>query len=261
MKISAYQHQNNYISQKRVNFKSHPDLALLKKKYPEQYNVSCYFRHGIFALPADEYKRIITSIDDIFKSLSNKKTMLIAGVGDSQEPFSHLAAIKSITKKPLDEVVDLYIVDIKDKPGDDILFQQSYYDGIDSPPFAKDSFVATNKYRKLFGLEPKYRVKDEIYEYLKKTYSNPQKSKWGTRVQDAMKEYPNEKFNIISINNVLTYIDNINIIESTLKNIVRTMKPKGVFFTDTFETTKDTLLSTKKVDWLDHGIFTKREKG
>ena len=241
-----------------MNFKAHPDLALLKKKYPEEYNVSCYFRHGIFALPGDEYKRIIMTLDNLFKSSTGKKTMLIGGIGDSQEPFSQLAVIKSLTKKPLDEVLDLYIVDIKDKPDDKLLFKQSYYDGLTSPLFAKDSFTETKKYRKLLGLEPKYRVNDEIYDYLKTTYSNPQKSRWETRIQDAMEEYPNDKFDITSINNVLTYIGDKNIIVTTLKNIVRTMKPKGVFFTDTFQTTRDTLLDTQETNWLYHGIFEKK---
>ena len=241
-----------------MSFKAHPDLALLKNKYPEQYNVSCYFRHSIFALPGNEYKRIIKTLYDVFKSSPEKKSMLIGGIGDSQEPFSLLAVIKNITKKPLDEVLDLHIVDIKDKPDSKLLFQQSYYDGLHAPLFAKNSFIETKKYRKLFGLEPKYRVDDEIYDYLKKTYDDAQKSKWETRIQDAVKEYPNEKFNIVSINNVLQYIDNLSIIKTTLKNVVRTMKPKGVFFTDTFESTKDTLINTKETDWLYYGIFAKK---
>lgn len=258
MRISAYQQQNTYTPKKNVNFKAHPDFFILKNKYPDKYNVSCYFRHSIFAVSGEDYKDVFRALRKVFLGNFSKKKMLIAGIGDSQESFSHLASIKSITRKPLKDVVDLYIVDIKDKPDDKLLFKQSFYDGDKPLPFAKDSFIATKKYRKLFGLQPKYRVDDEIYEYLRETYSNPQKSKWETRIQDAMQEYPNENFDIISINNVLQYIPSQATVKSTLEDVVRTEKSGGVFITDTFESTRNILLDTDKMDWFSHGIYSKK---
>ena len=258
LRISAYQQQTCYTPKKNVNFKAHPDFFILKNKYPDKYNVSCYFRHGIFAVPGEEYKDVFRALRKVFLGNFSKKKMLIGGIGDSQESFSHLASIKSITGKPLKDVVDLYVVDIKDKPDDKLLFKQSFYDGEGALPFAKDSFIATKKYRKLFGMQPKFRVDDEIYEYLRETYSNPQKSKWETRIQDAMKEYPDENFDIISINNVLQYIPSQATVKSTLSDVVRVEKSGGVFITDSFESTRNILLDTNKMDWFSHGIYSKK---
>lgn len=263
MKIAPYIPSYNYTPQKKVNFEAHPDEALLKDKYPNHYNVSCYFRHGngVYALPADEYKHIVEHFEEIFSDTQAKKKMLIGGVADSQEPFSYLATIKSVTQEPLDEVLDLNIVDIKDKPDDKLLFRQSFYSGAGKPLFSKDSFLETRKYRKLFGLNPKYRVDNDIYNYLKTTYSNPENSKWETRIQDAVEEYPNENFDIISINNVIQYIADKEAAKSTLQNVVRILKPGGIFITDSFDTTREVLLETEQMECLSSGIYRKKSSG
>ena len=93
--------------------------------------------------------------------------MLIAGIGNSQEPFSHLAVIKNITQKPLKDILDLHIIDLQNKPNSIKLYIQSFYDRKCAPVYAPDSFTETQKYRKYLGLNPKYRVNDEIFEYLK----------------------------------------------------------------------------------------------
>ena len=47
--------------------------------------------------------------------------MLIAGIASSQEPFSYLTTIKTIIKdKPIENVLDLHIIDLQSKPDDDL---------------------------------------------------------------------------------------------------------------------------------------------
>lgn len=107
-------------------------------------------------------------------------------------------------------------------------------------------------------MNPKYKVNKDIFKYLKTTYSNPDKSQWETRIQDAVSKFPDKKFDVISINNVLQYIEDKRVVVDTLKNIVRILKPKGLFITDTFESTRNVLMDTNKTDWLYHGIYRKK---
>jgi len=166
MKVVSVQ-TYNYAIRKQPNFNAHPDLRILKKNYPEQYLLSSWFRHGLSVFNAEDYQNVIECLDSL--DWSSKNRMLIAGIGNSQEPFSDLAVIKDITKKPLEEVLDLHIIDLQNKPNSIKLYLQSFYDRKRAPFYASDSFVETQEYRKFFGLSPKYRVKDEILEYLKST--------------------------------------------------------------------------------------------
>ena len=79
-----------------------------------------------------------------------------------------------------------------------------------------------------------WRVNDEIFDFLEKTYNNSQKSKWDSRIQDVIQTYPDNQFDIISANNVLPYIMGTEI-PQTVKNIVRVLKPNGYFITDLYE--------------------------
>ena len=79
----------------------------------------------------------------------------------------HRQLIKNISKKPLKDVLDLHIVDLQDKPNKIKLYCQSFYDREKTPIYAFDSFVETQKYRKILGLNPKYRVNNEIFDFLK----------------------------------------------------------------------------------------------
>ena len=81
----------------------------------------------------------------------------------------------------------------------------------------------------------RWRVKDEIFEFLEKTYNNLQKSKWDSRVQETILDYPDNKFDIISANNVLPYIVSKKELAETVKNIVRTLRPNGYLITDPYE--------------------------
>lgn len=68
--------------------------------------------------------------------------------------------------------------------------------------------------------------------YLYHTYNNKQKSLWSVRIQDVIELYPTEKFDVVSINNVLVYIDNDDEYFKTLKNLHRIIKPGGTIITD-----------------------------
>ena len=245
---------HNYINRKHPIFNSHPDLKILKSNYPEQYKRSCWFRHGLLTFAADDYIKVIKCLESV--DWSSKKRMLIAGIGDSQEPFSHLAVIKNITKKPLKESLDLHIIDLQDKPSGIKLYMQSFYDRKRAPLYAKESFIETQKFRKIFGFNPKYRADDEIFEYIKSTYNNPDKSKWETPVQQALQNYSEQSFDIISINNVFCYVKS-ELVQPLINNIDRILKPNGVVITDPSKSVCDTFLGTKNFEQLDFGIFRK----
>ena len=103
-----------------------------------------------------------------------KQKMLIAGVGESQEPFSYLATIKSLCPdKKLTEVLDLKTVDLQSKPSSQQLFSDSYFEYRYQPDYAQSSFVTdirpSIKYPSIYSY---YRVNDEIFNFLDDTYKN-----------------------------------------------------------------------------------------
>ena len=81
----------------------------------------------------------------------------------------------------------------------------------------------------------RWRVNDEVFNFVEQTYNNPQKSKWESRIQETILDYPDNKFDIISANNVLPYIISKKESAQTVKNIVRALKPNGYFITDPYE--------------------------
>ena len=83
----------------------------------------------------------------------------------------------------------------------------------------------------------RWRVNDEVFEFLEKTYDNPQKSNWDSRIQDIIQTYPDNKFDIISANNVIPYITALSRSEAalTIKHMIRTLKPNGYIITDPYK--------------------------
>lgn len=234
--IKVINNVNN--KQYTFTFKAHPDFY----KLSELYNIkaSSYFRRGLrYGTPDDKFSDIIKVFTEIFTNKIKKaKTMLIAGIADSQEPFSYLAVIKEMLgKKPIKKALDLHTIDLQSKPEPDKLFEDSFLDDPFEPLFAKDSFVKDEIQN--YGFNTKtyrsYRVKNEIFKYLNKTYNNPEKSLWDTRLQDGIRYFPNESLDIISINNTLMYIDNPEEVQSVLNNVLRTLKPGGYFITDPYK--------------------------
>ncbi len=257
----------NYIDTKqshygKIGFKAHPDFSRLKQHY--NVTASSYFRRGMrYGIPDEKFADIVRVFSDIFTGKIKKvKNMLIAGIADSQEPFSYLAVIQNILgKKSLDKAVDLHIIDLQSKPDEVKLFGDSFLDDPFEPLFAKDSFVKDEVW--VYGFKDKtyrsYRVKDEIYNYLNKTYNNPKKSIWDARVQDAIKEFPDESLDVVSINNTFMYIEDSEELQATLDNVFRTLKKGGYFITDPYK--NNSFEASKIFDNMDDiymGIYKKK---
>ena len=226
---------NTYVPAKRKapSFKAHPDFYELKRCY--NVTASSWFRRGVdYKTPFKQYMNVVTTLSSVFYSFPNEPLkMLIAGIGNSQEPFSHCATIKRLlNQRDVTDAVDLYIVDLQSKPSDEKLKTDSFYDEPDPPnSLVTQSFIEdTTDYGQKPGL--KYRVKDDIYELVRSTYNNPQKSKWNTRIQEAIKTYDDESFRVISSNNTLPYIYDFDDILETVRQMCRCLKKGGYLILD-----------------------------
>lgn len=226
---SIYSYNN-----RQVTFKAHPDFDKLSKDY--EIKASSYFRRGTaYGSESEEYIDIVEVFEDLFANNTIPKTMLIAGIGDSQEPFSYLATIKQIIKdRKLKDSLDLRIVDLQSKPTTNKLFENSFFDHTWKPEYARDSFVIDKDNCGRF-YSCHYRVNDEIFNFLNTTYKDKYKSHWDTRVQEDIKNYQSCSFDVISMNNIIPYIIDKGQIEETLKNIHRIIKPNGIFITDPYK--------------------------
>ena len=244
-------------------FTAHPDF------YKFNSTQSCYFRRGVVALANNKgYANIENLFCEIFqKNIKEPIKMLIIGIGNSQEVFSYLASIKGIIRnKQLSKYVDLYTVDLQSKPKYDKLRLDSFpdlYEYESFPLYAGKSFVKDNKYIRpepaLDNLSPAqhyiymrnkllkndvsdviidkktdYRVNDEILDFVNSVYNNSEKSKWDSRIQEVIVNYPNEKFDIISANNVFGYLSDKDYY-LTIKHINRVLKTKRHFISDPYE--------------------------
>ena len=232
MKISFINY-NIKNSSKNTSFKAHKDFYRLAKDY--DILASNYFRRGrMYGAASNKYPDVINSLKGIFTSNNEQKNILIGGVGRSQEPFSMLAVIKHlINQEPIADKVELNTIDLQSRPTDKTLFKYSYVDDLE-PKYVKDSFVRDEGEKYGFATWMHYRVKNDIYEFLKKTYKNNNKSHWDARIQEVVKDLPNESFDIISVNNTLGYIKDEPIILDTIKHLIRTLKSGGIFITDPF---------------------------
>ena len=223
---------------KNPKFKAHPDFNRLSERY--NLTASTYFRRGLgYGGPDRGFVDIIkTFIENFGEKIVEPKKMLIAGIGNSQEPFSYLAVIKDLFQnKNLNEILDLHTVDLQSKPKDEKLKLDSFLDfgNCAGPEYAKSSFLEDDalKYGGLYF--QKHRVIDEIFNYLKSVYENKNKALWEKRLQESIKDYPNKYFDIVSINNTIPYIEKRCEIEDTLRNVVRVMKDNGIFITDPYK--------------------------
>ena len=248
-KIPYYKSQ----SKPAVNFTAHPDF------YKYNSTQSCFFRRGAVVLASKGYYDIYKTFNTIFGEGGDiLRNMLIIGIGNSQETFSHCAAIKSILKgRKLNKNLDLYVVDLQSKPDGRTLFENSFYDAIYEdnikPLYAIDSFVKDRKrprneqdcnviepileyINNMPKVEPLYyRANDEILNFVSEAYNNPHKSKWDSRIQEAILGYPDNAFKIVSANNVLPYIIPDNEKIQTIRHIKRILMPGGYFITDPYD--------------------------
>ena len=84
---------NNTKTYRPITFKAHPDFEKLVRNY--DVTASSFFRRGpYYGSTSEEFVDVEKILSSIFQSLGEPKTMLIAGIGDSQEPFSYLAVLK-----------------------------------------------------------------------------------------------------------------------------------------------------------------------
>lgn len=256
---------NKQASNKNINFEHHSDFAKLNDKYPVMVTVSSYFRRGgKYGMPSSDFSDIMHSLKLFFNkkmdiSSDDRVQMLIGGIGNSQEPFSILAAIKYLIKeKKLKHVLDLYTVDLQSKPTRNTLFKQSFYDYVGMPAFVPSSFIEEDG--RYYGLESwkKYRVNNDVFQYLLDVYNDPEKAQWESRLQEVIPKYRKNKFDIICVNNTLGYIEDKNLRIKTVKNIEKALKPGGVFITDTYSDYSD-IFSPENADEIYKGIYQKRK--
>lgn len=254
---------NNYNSSFgiRSTYVPNPDYLRLKSRC-KNLLASCYFRRGQWYDFAnkDLFKQVVDIFQKVFEETKRPKGMLIVGVADSQEPFSYLAVINEIAKKQnkrLEDIIDLHTVDLQRKPWDIKIRKDSFFDAGCKPPFAESSFYYDRDWHGK-SIMYHWRVKKHICDYLENTYNNPQKSKWDTRIQDVANSYNNESLDIISINNVLGYIDTAEAEILTLKQLIDKLKKGGFLITDPLN--KDVLYRNgiSNIEEIGFGIYQKK---
>lgn len=239
-----------------LSFKAHPEFTALNRGY--NVTASSFFRHSqYYGSPDVEFNDVKNVLTSAFQQKSkNPKKILIAGIGNSQEPFSFLAVIhKILGKTPLKKGVDMYFVDLQSQPSKETLFKHSFYDSQGTPAFVPESFVEDKRYNLVSSFI--YRVKDEIYKYLWKTYSDSNKSLWETKIQDAIKSFPEGAFDIISMNNILGYIAKSQDRNDVLQNACRCLKKDGILITDPYKNYLDTYSGLQGMHQCAEGIFKK----
>jgi len=227
-----------------VSFGAHPDYYKLQEMYYGGVLTSNYFRRGSnYGKPSANFADVVSTLSKLYKEKPKQKA-LIVGVGKCQEPFSMLAVIKDLNRdRKLKDVIDLSCVDMQSKIPRRKSFLYSFYDTpVYKPKYAPDSFVwngspfICNDYR--------YRVKDEILGFLRKTFSDKQKTQWNTRIQDVIQNFETDSFDFVSMNNVLVYISDRSEKAHVVENLERIVKPGGIIITDTCV---DTLQNCKKL--------------
>ncbi|MBQ7126899.1 hypothetical protein IJO12_07425 [bacterium] len=272
-KIGLIRQNNIYYQDKKdkhkpPRFQAHPDFDKLAKYF--NITASSYFRRGPFyGEPSAEYVDVVKIFDKIFKNPGNfPKKMLIVGIGNSQEPFSYLATIQDVRQDVnLNKILDLHIVDLQSKPKRQKLFYDSYYGYNKKPPYAQSSFVFDKTTYTVETSDSKYptyektccyRVNNDIFDYLNTTYENPKKSLWDTRIQDAVKNYEDEGFDIISMNNTLYYIYNKFELDTTVENIYRILKKDAILISDPYYADNDGFNSEDLFKKIGYGIYMKK---
>ena len=121
--------------------------------------------------------------------------------------------------------------------------------------------IITSYDRKPIFIENGYRVNNSIFNYLYHTYNNKQKALWAKRLQDEIVSYPTESFDVVSVNNVIDYINDDEEYYKTLKNLHRIIKPNGYIITDLeFLDEYATVNDRNDFKQIGYGIFQKTNK-
>lgn len=256
------QHSQNNKKQTSISFGDHLDLLRLKYHFPK-VTESCFFRRGAnFKAPSNDFEHVVKVLKTVFSTGKEyPKKMLIAGIGNSKEPFSYLAIINSLfPQKPLNELIDMYTVDLQSLPNCRTLFKNSIYNSKEPISYGKQSFITDEKHNIESNI-PINRVANPIYYYLLRVYNNFQKSKWETPIQTAIKTYDDNFFEIISANNILPYVKLISGDKASaevLREMYRCMIPNGYLITDpkVYKFTKASGI-LEKMQKVEDGIYRK----
>lgn len=187
-------------------------------------------RSYIFRRNSGQFEDVANAIKYIFRE-NPKPKILVVGVGKGEEPLSYLAVIKTLFKdKKLDDIVDLNCVDLLSKFSDSEMIENSFLPSsfLEGPPeYAKNSFVwGPSLHSRMYS----FRLEGKILKFAKKIFDN--KTLWNTKIEDYAAKAPNETYNLISMNNVLMYIESHDEKIKAMENISRMLKPNGILVTD-----------------------------
>ncbi len=253
--------QNN-TKRANINFGEHIDLERLRYHFPK-VTESCFYRRGLnFDKPSEAFGHVANVLKAVFSTDSKfPKKMLIAGVGNSKEPYSYLAIINSqLNGKSLYDTVDMYSVDLQKLPDCRTLFKSSVYNSSEPITYAKQSFITDDKHI-IDNNKPINRVQNSIYYYMLRAYNNPTKAKWETPIQQAIKTYDSNFFEIISANNILPYVkltSGDKACAEVLQEMHRCTTPGGYIITDPkiYRFTKESGI-LEKMQKIEDGIYKK----
>jgi len=211
-----------------VSFCARPEYQYLDEHHGVR--TSCYFRRGAnFGEQMSSFSDVVDAFKLVFSCVKKPK-ILIAGIGKGQELFSDLAVIKELKRKSLRSVIDLNCVDLQPKLAKDEFESATYLDDIVEPKFAKECFEYVQK--PTYSDSYHYKVKRDIVRYLKKVFNNKSKTKWDTKIEEFSATCPEKTYNMISVNNTLMYIEDVNEKKSTMENLAKMLKTGGILVTD-----------------------------
>lgn len=217
---------NSAQAKPNINFCARPEYEkLLRDNTDVSPLTSSFFRRFL-----ERFPDVISSIKIVMKQEQTPK-ILIVGIAHAQEPFSYLAVIKNLKKrKQLASIIDLNCVDLQPKISDKNLEEYAYLSNKKPPRFAKKSFdyIENPNYKK----ELHYKVKPDILNHLKEVFNSPEKTKWDTKIEEFAESCPEKTYNMVSMNNVLMYVEDDKEKERVIKNISKILKKDGIFITD-----------------------------
>lgn len=224
---------------KGVNFCARLEYERLMRGTVGKGLVSNFFRRGYeYGNQNPQFIDVVNALKILFRKVQKPK-ILVVGVGKAQEPFSLLAVIKDMhTQAPLESVIDLHCVDLQPKISDEALIKYAYLHvdrtrftspNDNKPFFAPKSFEADELVKDIFG---RYRVKPDIFEYLKGVFNNPERTKWNTSIEEFASVCEGNTYDMVSINNVIMYMKDLNVQTEALRNVCKIIKPGGILITD-----------------------------
>lgn len=213
--------------QKDISFCGEVDAGIELKRMQRTYDIptcSLLFRRNenrLFVAIANAIKKVCYQ--------NSKPSMLIVGVGNGEEPISYLTTIKTLfPTKPLYDVVDLNCVDILSKVDESELIEHAKLpSGSPLPTYAKKGFhLVTDP----ISHSRKFLPQPEILNFLGKVFD--QSTQWETKIESFAAKAADDSYHLISMNNVLCYIESADVRKKLMEDITRILKPNGILITD-----------------------------